>query len=179
LDTEYRLKVYTAFADNTRKWVTVMDTKAAFLSALNGVLIAFLWAGMRLAEGAPAPCARAVAVVSSVAALLALLLALWSILPRESPSVVFGGKAEWTRDYQPFSFYGFISSRYVPADFSKLEADLGKLDETGLTREALEQHFTISHVVRAKSVCVTRSGYLTVAAILLAGAALLLKVGGL
>ena len=175
MDPEHRLKVYTAFADNTRKWVSVMDAKAAFLSTLNGVLIALLWAGIRLAEGAPVPYARAVAVASSVIALLALLVALWSILPRESPSVVFGGRTEWQATYQPFSFYGFISSRYMPADFSKLEADLGQLDETALAREALEQHFTISHVVRAKSVCVTRSGYLTMVAIVLAGAALLLK----
>jgi len=179
LDAEHRLRVYTAFADNTRKWVTIMDAKAGFLSALNGVLIAFLWAGMRLGEGAPTPCARTVAVASSLIALLALLVALWSMLPRESPRVVFGGKAEWTPSYQPFSFYGFVSTRYMPADFSKLETDLGNLDETGLAREALEQHFTISHVVRAKSVCVTRSGYLTVVAIVLAGAALLLKVSGL
>jgi len=137
-----------------------MDTKAAFLSALNGVLIAFLWlvCVWRKVRLRPAP-ARGGREFGG--RLLALLLALWSILPRESPSVVFGGKAEWTRDYQPFSFYGFISSRYVPQTSPKLEADLGKLDETGLTREALEQHFTISHVVRAKSVCVTRSGYLT------------------
>jgi|SRR5882672_3281348 len=179
MDAEQRFKVYAAFADNTRKWVSIMDAKAAFLSALNGVLIALLWAGIRLAEGASAPYARAAGVASSVLALIALLVALWSIRPRESPSVIFGGKWEWSRDYQPFSFYGFISSRYSPAEFSKLESDLGKLDEAGLAREALEQHFTISHVLRAKSVCVARSGYLTVAAIVLAGAALLLRVLGL
>jgi hypothetical protein len=179
MDPEERLKIYTAFADNTRKWVTVMDAKAAFLSALNGVLLGFLWAGVRLAEGPSAPCARLAAAVCSVVALLALIVALWSMLPRETPRAVFGGTWEWVSSYEPFSFYEFISSRYKAGDFADLESKLSKLDEGAFAREALEQHFTISHVVRAKSVCVTRAGYLTLVAIVLAGTALLLKVGGL
>ncbi len=179
MDPQQRLETYTAFADNTRKWVTVMDAKAALLSALNGVLIGFLWAGVKLADAPFTPYARDLGVVASIAAFLALLAALWSIIPRERLSVLFGGTADWSAEYRPFSFYGFIAARYKPADFAKLEADLGGLDEAALAKEALEQHFTNSHVVLAKSVCVTRSGYLTLVAILFAGAASILKVGGI
>jgi hypothetical protein len=174
-----RLKVYASFADTTRKWITVMDAKAAFLSALNGVLIAFLWAGMRFTDGAQPLYGRVAAVMASLVALLAVGTALWCLLPRERPKVVFGGAAEWSSEYKPFSFYGFISSTYAANDFASLETDLATLDEDALAQEALEQHFTVSHVVRAKSVCVTRSGYLTLGAIAFAGAALLLKVGGI
>lgn len=179
MEPEHRHRVYSAFAETTCKWVTVMDAKAAFLSALNGVLIGFLWAGAKLGEVPPVPCARAIGVASSIAAFLALVGALWSIVPRERLRVLFGGAVTWAPSYQPFSFYGFIAARYQPSDFAKLESDLGGLDETAFAREALEQHFTISHVVQAKSVWVARAGYLSVLAIFLAGVALILKVGGI
>jgi len=61
--------------------------------------------------------------------------------------------------------------RYKPSDFAKARVRPRRTGCGGAGQEALEQHFTISHVVRAKSVAVTRSGYLTLLAILLAGAA--------
>jgi len=86
---------------------------------------------MRLAEGAPAPCARAVAVVSSVAALLALLLALWVDTATRVSERRFGGRLSGlvttSRSALWVHFEPVRARRLL-----KLEADLGKLDETGL-----------------------------------------------
>ena len=55
MEPEKRLKIYTAFADNTRKWASVMDTKAGFVFTVNAVLIGFLWTGGKFTSEWPLP----------------------------------------------------------------------------------------------------------------------------
>jgi len=75
MDAAERARIYGAFADATRRWVSVMDTKAGFLFAVNGALLTFMWIGARLGDVTPA--ARWLAIVASIGSLLALLAALW------------------------------------------------------------------------------------------------------
>ena len=71
---EERYKAYTAFAEISRKWVTVMDTKAGFIAALNLGLLGFLWTGAKLFsfEGLT----RWLTLSSTVLALISLLAAI-------------------------------------------------------------------------------------------------------
>jgi len=48
---EDRLKIYMAMVETSRKWVSVMDTKAGFLSGLNALLLGYIWTGAKLMEG--------------------------------------------------------------------------------------------------------------------------------
>jgi hypothetical protein len=144
-----------------------MDAKAAFLSALNGAVITFVWTGAKLSGF--------IAVAASLAALVGLLSALVAIAPRQSLRALFGKSIVWSQDYKPFSFYAFIATAYRPRDFESLAAEMGKLDEANLAREALEQHFTVSHVVYGKSLWVARSCYLSMLAILLTVAGILTR----
>src|SRR3990172_6062911 len=137
-----RQKTYAAFAEITRKWVTVMDAKAGFLSALNGALLTFMWSGAKLGDVSSA--VRCFAVSASALALLALLASLWVIIPREKLPAIFGKPVRWSASYKPFSFYGFIASNYEPDRFYQLEAELEQLSDADFAQEALEQHFTIS-----------------------------------
>lgn len=174
MQAEEQRRLFTEYAEISRRWVSTMDAKAAFLSALNGALIAFIWIGAKLPTSAPA-ITQLLPVTATLVALLALVLALWVIAPRQSLKSIFGGSATWSEQYKPFSFYAFIATQYRPADFEKLESEISSLHEGALAREALEQHFTISHAVFNKSLWVTRSSWLSILAILLTAFALLAR----
>jgi hypothetical protein len=176
MEIEDRLKMYLSFADVSRRWTSVMDAKAAFLSALNGGLLAFLWGGAKLADWSAIE--KTIGSGATLIALLGLLSALWAISPREKLSLLVGKKSRWQADYKPVSFYGYIAKKYRKNEFDKMEADLAKMDDAQFAHEALEQHFNISRVIQTKSEWVFRTVMLTFLAILLAGVALLIKTAG-
>jgi len=82
MEPSERARIYASFADATRRLVSVMDTKAGFLFAANGALLTFMWIGARLGEVVLA--ARWLAIAASLSSLLALLAALWVVIPRAS-----------------------------------------------------------------------------------------------
>jgi hypothetical protein len=45
VNDEDRLKTYQGFAEISRKWVSVLDAKAGFISAMSAALVGFVWAG--------------------------------------------------------------------------------------------------------------------------------------
>jgi hypothetical protein len=151
-----------------------MDAKSAFLSALNAALITFIWTGAKLTGGSP-PLAEALGVAATAIALLALMLCLWAIAPRQSLRALFGRNVRWESTYKPLSFYGFIATAYKPTDFQLLAADAGTHDETDLALEALEQHFTVSHTVYIKGLWVARASYLSMLAVFFTGISLLVR----
>ena len=173
MDTAERLRTYVGLAESTRRWVAVMDTKAGFLSALNGALLTFMWIGARLADVVAA--VKWLAFGASLCSLMALFAALWIIIPRQTTSAVMSRRTGLHGEIKPVSFYGYVATQYAGADFQKFEAVVTALDEGDFAREALEQHFIVSRIVEAKSGWVTISGRLTLASAVLAGAALLLK----
>jgi hypothetical protein len=80
MDAAERARTYATLADSTRRWVSVMDTKAGFMFAVNGALLTFMWTAARLGE--VLALARWLAIGASLCSLLALLAALWIIIPR-------------------------------------------------------------------------------------------------
>src|SRR3954470_12802737 len=169
MDAAERARTYAALADSTRRWVSVMDTKAGFMFAVNGALLTFMWTAARLGE--VLALARWLAIGASLCSLLALLAALWIIIPRAA----IGRRAAGSGEYRPVSFYGYVASVYAAGDFRRFESDLAKFDDADFAREALEEHFTVSRIVEAKATWVSVSGALTLASMALAGMALLVK----
>lgn len=176
MDIEDRLKIYMSFADISRRWTSVMDAKAAFLSALNGGLLAFLWGSVKIGEWCGLE--KGLGAGASIIALCALLCALWSIAPREKLSLLVGTPTRWEEEYKPVSFYGYIAKSYKHGDFKDMEVHLSKMGDAEFAHEALEQHFNISHVIQAKSGWIYRTVILTFLGILLTGWALLMRIIG-
>jgi hypothetical protein len=168
-----KLKIFAAMAETTRKWVSVMDTKAGFISALNAGLLGFIWTGAKLVEGG---CwQKSLALAATVFAFSSLFVALRIVLPRASLKYIFGRHTSYVEGFKPISFYGFVADHYPKGEDGRFLDEVKKLDEAALIDEALEQHFTTSHVVQAKSNCVAVAGLFLKASILLTGAALFSK----
>ena len=169
MDVADRARIYAAFADATRRLASAMDTKAGFVFAVNGALLTSLWIGARMADVGSV--ARWLAMGSSLCAVLALLAALWVIVPRPSVDAAIYG----TRGSRPVSHYGYVVNRYSADDFAQFERDVAQFDEADFAREALEAHFIVSRIVQLKSKWIAIAGGLTLAGIGLAGMALLAK----
>lgn len=169
MDVAERARIYGALADATRRWVSVMDTKAGFLFAANGALLTFMWIGARVGDVQPA--ARWLAITGSLCSLFALLAALWIVIPRPS----LGARVAARRRSPPISFYGFVASAYGEGEFPRFERELAEFDDEDFAREALEEHFVVSRIVQAKATWVSVSGALTLFGMALAGVALLVK----
>lgn len=171
-----KLKTYAGMTETTRKWVSVMDTKAGFISALNAGLLGFIWTGAKLLDGVGWNWPKGLALTATASALASLLTALNVVLPRVSIRHVFGRHSTHLYRFKAISFYGFVAEYYPKEQDGRFLDDVKKLDDRALIDEALEQHFMISHVVHAKSNCVARAGLLLQIALFLTSAALFLKV---
>ena len=170
MDAGERARVYAAFADASRRLASTMDAKAGFVFAVNGALLTFLWIGARMTEVAPAT--QWLAMGASLCSMLALLAALWVVVPRPSIDPV-----RFTRGgARPVSHYAYVATRYAASDFAQFERDVGAFDDADFARESLEAHFVVSRIVHAKSKWVAIAGVPTLAGMTLAGAALLSKL---
>ncbi len=166
-----KYKAYSSMAETTRKWVSVMDTKAGFISALNAGLLGFIWTGAKLIEaGLP----KVFALSATVFSLLSLFTALKVVLPRASLKHVFGKHSTYSS--KQISFYGFVADYYPKEDSNRFLDEVQQIDEVSLAREALEQHFTISHIVQCKSKLVAVAGYLLQIALVLTVFSMFIKV---
>ena len=164
-----RARTYATLADSTRRWVAVMDTKAGFMFAVNGALLTFMWTAARLGE--VLALARWLAMGASLCSLLALLAALWIIIPRAASGRLGAGSGA----YRPISFYGYVATHYAPTEFRRFEHDVAQFDAEDFSRESLAEHFMVSRIVKNKTAWVTISGALTFSSMALAGIALLVK----
>ena len=173
MDTAERLKVYQGFAELGRKWSQVMDAKAGFLSALNVALIVFIWTGAKL--GDVTGCTHILALVASAIALISLFISLMVVSPRTTLKHVFGFDLEYSNGYRAVSFYGDVARNYPLDKHGEFMATVDAMDEAAFAREALEQHYTISHVVQKKSDGVVRASVLWFLAVIVVIVALLVK----
>jgi hypothetical protein len=171
---EDRLKLYVGMVDVSRKWVSVMDTKAGFLSALNALLLGFMWTGAKLVDAGGLP--RGMALLASIFSIASLFSALLTVMPRGSLSKIFGSSSRYKDGFKAISFYGYVVEHYPKGQEARFIADVEAMDATSLGREALEQHFTISHGLQIKSDWVNRAGWLLMVALFFAGVALVAKV---
>lgn len=167
-----RLKVYSAMAEVSRKWCTVMDTKAGFVSALNAALLAFLWSGGRFGDETCWPLWAA--LLSTGLSAASLWIAVLTAIPTESLKASLKRNVTYKDGYKPVSFYAYVAVNYQDSQ-ARFERDVWALGEDDLAREALEQHYAISHVARQKSKKVAAAALVWVVALLAAAAALTLK----
>jgi hypothetical protein len=165
-----KLKQFQAMVEVSRKWVTVMDAKAAFVSAMNAGLLAFIWAGAKLGD---MPACRSASVTASVFSLFSLTAAVWIVMPR---GTVPGIKpARQQTGPQPVSFYGYVAGFKNAQDF----AEHGhQLSERELVDEALHQQWAISKVVKRKESVMIFAGRMLLLAVVTTGVALVQKVVG-
>jgi hypothetical protein len=164
-----RAQTYAALAESTRRLVGLMDGKAGFLFAVNGALLTFMWIGARLGDVVPA--AQWLALGASLGSLLALLAALWVVIPRRSTAL----PGSESGDYRPISFYGYVATEYAPTEFQRFERDVAQFGADDFSRESLAEHFMVSRIVKNKTAWVTITGALTFCSMALAGIALLVK----
>jgi hypothetical protein len=173
MEQEDRLKTYQGFAEISRKWVSVYDTKAGFVSAMNTALLAFIWTGAKFA--AESGVIKYVALAATLLSITSLVQALLLVLPRIDLPAVFGKEASYENHYEPVSFFGHVACKYPMTEWERYRQKVDAMDEHAFALEALEQHFTISHTLKKKSACLSRASTVLLAAILLTGFALLLK----
>ena len=157
---EDRFKTYQGFAETSRKWVSVYDTKAGFVSAMNAALLTFIWTGAKLcSEAGPV---KYTATVATLLSIISLTLALWIVLPRTKLSAIFGKETDYQSHYAPISFFAYRQ---------KVDA----MDENAFALEALKQHFTISHTLQKKSSVLSNAGTFLIGSVFLTAVALALK----
>ncbi len=174
MNDEDRWKAWSSYADISRKWATTMDAKAGFLTALNMGLLALIWSGARIQEGNWI--AKAIGAGASTVALLSILCAIWSTLPRETLASLFGKGMRWHEKYKPISYYGYVATAFEQKDIDKLKQHVDNLTHADLAAEALEQHFVISRTVVRKSGFVKIAGGLLMVATTMAGLSVLLRL---
>lgn len=171
---EDRYKVFSSYADISRKWVAIMDAKAGFTAALNLGLLAFLWTGAKLSESEG--CVRWLAVLATALSLCSICSAILAAMPRESLKQIFGGQMRWRSHYRPVSYYGYITTEYGKEEFPALKNHAMEMTMADFAREALEQHFVISHSVAKKSAFVKLAGVWLFSALACAGVALVIRI---
>jgi hypothetical protein len=165
LKDEDRLKSYQAMAETTRKWVSVLDTKAGFLSGLNGMLLGFLWGLAKLPQGAG--WSAGFSMVATVLLLASVIIALSVVIPRVTLAQVFRSKVDYSRESQPVSFYGYVAQVYPISKADEFLQHVSTMSAADMCREAIEQHFTISHLASRKNRVVTMAGQVSMWAMLL------------
>jgi len=168
-----RFKAYSAMAETSRKWVSVMDTKAGFISALCAASLVFIWSGAKLADSPG--CVRVLAITATVLIVASLFLALQIILPRTNLFQAFRKRLVYAGDYHPISFFSYVAEKF-PSEKHKEFLDLvDSMDEKALAREALEQHYTICHVLQRKSKGVAIAGWMWLMSALVIVVAMILR----
>ena len=105
---EDRLKTYQGFAETSRKWVSVYDTKAGFVSAMNAAVLTFIWTGAKLSAETGA--SKYAALAATILSIISLTLALWIVLPRTKLSTIFGKETSYQPHYAPISFFAHVAS---------------------------------------------------------------------
>lgn len=151
-----------------------MDSKGAFLSALNGGILAFQWGSLKVETWTGVE--RYLCIAGTGFSLFALIAALLVITPREKLSLLVGKRSPWTHEYKPLSFYGYIAKQYGPDRLKEMVNDFRTLDAAAFAYEALEQHFAISGVIQRKSGWVFRSSAATLSALACIGVAMFIRM---
>jgi hypothetical protein len=173
MDDLDRFKAYSAMTEASRKWVSVMDTKAGFISALCGSVIVFIWTGAKLSD-VPGT-VRYLALLATVMALIALVLSLRVVLPRITLRQAFGQRLTYSESHKPISFFGYVADTYPAKEHKTFVEHVDAMNAKELAREALEQHYTICHVLQQKSKGVALAGWVWLFSVAVIAAALIAK----
>lgn len=153
-----RFKAYSAMTETSRKWVSVIDTKAGFLSGLCAATLAFIWTGAKLGDAQGN--VRCIVISATFMLLISLFLALKVVLPRVTLRHAFGMNLKYSNNHHPISFFGYVADNFPTAKHAEFVELVDAMDEKTLAREALEQHYTICHVLQRKSRGVAWAGWI-------------------
>lgn len=164
LNEAEKLAVWSSYASISRSWVQIIDTKAAFITALNLGLLTALWSGSTITEKCLPAYIKWLGLATTIVSIISIFFSLWAVLPRDSLTKVFSKNTQWSSDYHPISFYGYIARKFSIEKFKDFHTIANSLSEADLVSEALEQHFIISHTALVKSKWVEWSGYFLIIA---------------
>lgn len=173
MENSERLKIYQAYAEISRKWTTALDAKAAFLSAMNGALLGFLWAATKLPD--EIGLVHWLSLAATLLCASSLVGSLLVVLPRITLKSIYKDHKVHQPNHQAFSFYGYVASQYSAGYFEHFEDQIKRLTESDFLTEALEQHFTISHVAQKKTTWVGWAGGALIFAVFLTVIALVVR----
>jgi putative intracellular protease/amidase len=157
MDELDRFKIYSSMAETSRKWVSAMDAKAGFISALCAASLAFIWTGAKLADSQGY--VKALAITATLLILISLFIALRVILPRVILFHAFGKHLVYADDYHPITFFSYVAEKYPTEKHQQFLELVDSMDEKAFAREAIEQHYTISHILQRKSKGVAIAGW--------------------
>ena len=160
-------------AEVSRKWVTVMDAKAGFISALNAAMLTFLWSGTKFLDQKGWPLWMALFATGLSA--ISLGYSMRCVLPRTTLSEAMKKPMKYQNNFKPVSFFGYVAENYPDGKLGDFQNDILNLDENALAKEALEQHYTISHLVQQKSDAVCRAGRVWLVALGICTVAMILR----
>lgn len=168
-----RLKSYQAFGEIGRKWSQVMDAKASFLATLNVALIGFIWTGAKLGE--IKGYASYFGMLGTAIALWSLYISLKAVFPRTTLKQTYGDEVEYSSQYCAVSYFGAVATNYPLSKHDKYFELVSSMNEEDFVREALEQHFTISHIVNLKSNAIALAARLWFGSVIVVVIAILLR----
>jgi hypothetical protein len=97
------------------------------------------------------------------------------VFPRTTLKQALGSDLEYTDSYRAVSFYGYVARNYPHDKHKEFMATVDAMDEKAFAQEALEQHYTISHIVQKKSDGIARAGLIWIFAVLIVIVALCIK----
>jgi hypothetical protein len=162
---EDRLKAYQGMAETSRKWITVLDAKAGFVSGINGLILGLIWGWAKLPQHQGI--VGFFATSGSVLLFVSVVIALSVVVPRYRLSQVFSSKIQYTGEARPVSFYGFVAAEFPLAKADRFLKELAEMTFEDFCAEAIEQHFTMSHLAAKKSKLLLLAASFQLAAIFL------------
>lgn len=178
MDDSERLKLYQGMVEVSRKWVTTLDTKAGFISAMNAALLGFIWSSARL-PAATASWPHRFGLFATGLSLISLCLAMTVVVPRTRLGRASASKEpKGTPRVKAVTFYGFVAGQYPADQGERFVEDVLQLSASDLAREALEQHHAICHVAFAKNSSVCFSGWIWIAAMVVTIIGIFCSVAG-
>lgn len=133
---EDRIKIYQSFTDIGRKWSSVMDAKAGFISTINLALIGFIWTSAKLGDISGWPCRFG--LFATAIATISLFFAIKVVLPRTTLAHAFGAPLEYANSYKAVSFFGYIAANYPHEKHAQFISEVGAMSEEDFAQEALE-----------------------------------------
>lgn len=176
MNQQEQYQLWASYAVISRAWVQFMDMKAGFITALNLGVLATLWGGDALFGEETKLCVKALGCIATILSMASIVSALVAVIPRESLGAIFGRNTDWTPDYMPISYYGYVSRKWSMQKFGEFRKEAEKLNWDETAHEALEQHFVISHTVAAKSSKINISAYFLMAAFIAVAATLITRL---
>jgi len=174
LTEESRLEIYRHFVSIVTHWNDAMDMKANFISVFNTALLGFLFTQRDLFTAHDY--VKCLFIAALVCGVVSLFMSFFVVLPKLTLKSIMGQDMDFSEDFKPVSFFNFITVKYKAGAPEQYVQDMQGMDLYGFQREALGQHFVISHRLKQKSDQVRNAGVLAMIGLFVATSAVLYTV---